>query len=171
MRFANHPVVRALLTLLFAAVVWCYGWVIGTFAAAAVRLNNAWPVWGLAAALALFVLIALVRHVAWHQKYYYFWKLRRNLSGWLQDSSLVELRRGDTTVTVTRTALSDVYVVAVDDEGYEIGPEDVSFIIKRTLIEVVKLPNGTTGKVDRPIRQFFVPDRRRLFRHLYRLIS
>lgn len=166
MTFANQPVLRTLLTVMFAAVVSFYGWIVYVFATAASTSANGWPLWMMSATVTSAVAMAVISHVGWVQKYYYFRKLRKQLSDLLSNGDMIELpERHGVNVTVVRTARPGVYAVAVGDEEYEIEHEDVSHFRKRTITE--SLPNGA-GLVDRPMLQLFLPSRRRLFRSLVR---
>lgn len=163
MKFANRPVLRALLTVFFAAVVALYVGVIVLIAAPASTSPYSGPLWTIAVTVAILVAAAVVSHILWLQKYYYFWKLRKQLTDLLHDSNLVELtHKNGLVVTVMQTLSPGVYAVAIGDEQYEIEPDDVSAIWQHTVTET--LPNGAL--VDRPVRQFFLPARRTLFRRL-----
>lgn len=167
MKFANRPVLRTLLTVLFTVIVAFYGWIIALFAtAASTRPSYSGPLWTIVVTVSFFVAAAVVSHIWWIQKYYYFWKLRQQLTDHLRDdNSLVELtHKNGVKVTIMRTLSPGVYAVAVGDEQYEIGLDDVSAIWQQTVTET--LPNGAL--VDRPVRQFFLPARRTLFRSLVR---
>lgn len=166
MYFVNHPTLFKLANLLFITVFISWYGCVYVIATAPGVSTYGWIVYALAASLGLSVTAMAVSYVLWVQKYYYFYKLRRQLAEKLGPHDFVELRRGDSVVVITRGSIfSRSYHVAHDGKEYEIRENDVEWLVKQT--EVETLENG--AKRDVPKKFFFVPDRWELFRRLVKL--
>lgn len=164
--FVNHRVLFGLVNLLFISVLLLWYGCVYMIATAPGVSAYGWIVYALAATLGLSVTLMAAQYVLWVQKYYYFHKLRRQLAEKLGPHDLVELNRNGALVTITRgSPFSNSYHVSHDGEEYEIQQDDVWCLMKRTSTHTLQ----SGAKIDVPRKNFFVPDRWRLFRRLVEL--